>query len=108
MTCPHCSTTFDIDSNRAYLIQDNWFYDAMIQFENFSTVKCPECGNAEAEFLHEEGHMSEDVESAVREILPLENEVGVKQSSMIENIFSHNFQCALYPEIYDNTHMITT
>jgi uncharacterized Zn-finger protein len=42
-TCPHCSTTFDVNSNRAYQIDRNWFYDAMTQFENFSAVKCPEC-----------------------------------------------------------------
>jgi len=43
--CPRCSKTFDIDKNRAYTIDQNWFYDAMIQFEKFSTVKCPECRN---------------------------------------------------------------
>lgn len=44
-TCPHCSKMFEIDNNRAYTIDHNkyWFYPAMIQFENFSSVKCPEC-----------------------------------------------------------------
>lgn len=48
-TCPRCSTTLEIDKNRSFLIRNKthftWFYDAMNQFENFSTVKCPECGN---------------------------------------------------------------
>jgi len=36
---------FEIDNNQAYTIDQNWFYEAMIQFENFSAVKCPECKN---------------------------------------------------------------
>ena len=49
-TCQHCSKMFAIDKNRAYKIDPyinklKWFMDAMTQFENFSTVKCPECGN---------------------------------------------------------------
>ena len=43
--CPHCSEAFEIDKNRAFTIDQNWFYDAMIQFENFNSVKCPECRN---------------------------------------------------------------
>ena len=45
--CPRCSTAFNIDKNRAFTIDGNayWFYEAMAQFENFSTVKCPECRN---------------------------------------------------------------
>lgn len=42
-TCPTCTATFNIDSNREFQIDKNWFYDAMIQFENFSTVRCPKC-----------------------------------------------------------------
>src|SRR5574340_1817133 len=44
-TCPRCSKTFEIDKNRAHTIDKSWFYDAIIQFENFCQVKCPECRN---------------------------------------------------------------
>ena len=47
--CVKCHTTFEIDPNRSRKIRENtilvWFVDAMNQFENFSEVTCPACGN---------------------------------------------------------------
>ena len=47
-TCPACLKTFDIHPNRTRKIQDRrpvmWFADAMNQFEHFSEVTCPHCG----------------------------------------------------------------
>jgi ribosomal protein S27AE len=47
--CGKCHTTFEIDPNRSHKIREKttlvWFVDAMNQFENFSEVTCPSCGN---------------------------------------------------------------
>jgi len=48
--CPSCNKLFNIHKNRSYKIKDSiipgaWFYYAMNQFENFSQVTCPFCGN---------------------------------------------------------------
>jgi len=47
--CPKCDTVFSIAENRTHQIKRKyapfWFFDAMKQFENFSEVKCPSCGN---------------------------------------------------------------
>jgi C4-type Zn-finger protein len=48
--CPSCKKEFNIHRNRSYKIKDSvipgaWFYHAMNQFENFSQVTCPSCGN---------------------------------------------------------------
>jgi hypothetical protein len=47
--CEKCHTSFDIHPNRSHKIHEKtilvWFVDAMNQFENFSEVTCPSCGN---------------------------------------------------------------
>lgn len=47
--CPTCDKKFNIHENRSLKIKDKrlgrWFVDAMNQFENFSKVTCPFCGN---------------------------------------------------------------
>lgn len=45
--CKQCEAYFNIEENRVYQIRTKslkWFYDAIIQFENFASVKCPKCG----------------------------------------------------------------
>ena len=48
-TCPACLKLFNIHNNRTRTIEDTrlgmWFVDAMNQFEHFSEVTCPHCGN---------------------------------------------------------------
>ena len=47
--CGKGHTNFEIDPNRSRKVRENtilvWFVDAMNQFENFSEVTCPSCGN---------------------------------------------------------------
>lgn len=47
--CHECNTSFEIHPNRYHKVRENrtlgWFVDAMNQFENFSEVSCPSCGN---------------------------------------------------------------
>ncbi len=47
--CPVCLKSFNIHNNRTWKIEDPrlgmWFVDAMNQFEHFSEVTCPHCGN---------------------------------------------------------------
>ena len=48
-TCPKCGAGFPIAENRRCQVKSRyaplWFFDAVNQFENFSQVKCPECGH---------------------------------------------------------------
>jgi uncharacterized Zn-finger protein len=48
-TCPKCDAGFSIAENHKFQVESKyapfWFFDAMNQFENFSQVKCPECGH---------------------------------------------------------------
>ena len=48
-TCPACLKSLSIHTNRKQKIKDKrlgmWFVDAMNQFEHFSEVTCPHCGN---------------------------------------------------------------
>ena len=48
-TCRNCGHIFSVADNRAYKIRRKyapfWFFDALRQFENFSSVECPSCGH---------------------------------------------------------------